>query len=109
MGSPKVGTQGKSLRVRKAIASLLGPVVMALVIIARRPPDEHVTWPFALFGYVMAHILFWPAVITARLLGRRRPARRGCLGREPRGLRGCAGRRVGRRAHPRAAEADCAR
>jgi len=75
LGGPStsaLGTQVDThLRVRKVIAGLIAPLVLALAIIGTRPGGEPVTRAFALFACVLAQMLYWPAALATRAVGAR--------------------------------------
>jgi hypothetical protein len=75
LGGPStspLGTQvDMHLRIRKVIAGLIAPLVLALMIIGTRPVGEPVTWPFVLFACVLAHMLYWPAAVATHAVGAR--------------------------------------
>ena len=67
-----LGTQDQMPpRLRRVIAGLVAPMVLALLFIGRRPPGEAATWQAVLFMYVLAQVFYWFAALATRVASAR--------------------------------------
>jgi len=56
---------------RVAVAALLGPTVVLLLMAGTRPYYIQMTPLLTLFTYLFAHVLFWPPALATNFIGHR--------------------------------------
>jgi hypothetical protein len=57
-------------RSRRIFAALVAPMLLLIFFVATVPSAVQGSLAFVLFGYVLAHICFWPPVFAAKFVGR---------------------------------------